>query len=293
MLERYRSIGPPLVVLVCFALALIAASAARNDGDQSNRGRKDAYAADHQAAPVFEPAVVGLFPPKNRPEAAYQTYETEQYDLVAQRWMAWLTGLIVLFTGIGIFLLFLTLRDTRKILDEARETTTAARDATRVAQATADITREIGERQLRPYILFDSAENQVWTSSTGHKTCIAEICFKNCGQNPGIVTARTAVVHSPRKSGGWGWVHSLCRKGRVVIGPGQTSKFSFSAIDADDQGRFTWYQIGVLLIYEDQKGTPYEDHIWLTFDLREFRQDYDRIPAELFRPEQLEKNQQD
>ncbi|WP_162786517.1 DUF2160 domain-containing protein [Hyphomonas sp. CACIAM 19H1] len=213
------------------------------------------------------PVVIGLAPPETSPK----TYNPEQYgdqaDLIAQRWMAWSAVALLIVTTIGVILVGITVWQTRSVLFEARRTADAASD-------TLAATRTIGDRQLRPYILYDSADNTYWTAEDGRQSGSVDISFRNCGQNPGIITNRMATVSGPKKGGGWHWIGDQFSRGRVILGPGQTTKFRFSTTSADDKGRFSWYEIGVLISYHDQYGTTYEDHVWLTFDLREFRQDY-------------------
>lgn len=224
-------------------------------------------AATQESRQVKPPVVIGLAPPETRPKTHDPEQYGEQADLIAQRWMAWSAVAMLIVTTIGVIFVGITVWQTRGVLSEARRTTDAASD-------TLAATKSIGERQLRPYILYDSAENAYWTSTDGHQSGTVDISFRNCGQNPGIITIQTATVYAPKKDVGWRWMGDQCRRGRVVLGPGQTTKFRFSTTSADDQGRFTWYEIGVLIFYQDQYGTTYEDHVWLTFDLHEFRQDY-------------------
>ena len=155
--ECYRSFGPPLVVGVFVLLGLVAAAQAKQDTYDPNRDRQYANSANNEPPSALEPPIVGLFPPKLRPETAYDTSKTEQYDLVAQRWMAWLTGLLTLFTGTGVLLLWGTLHDTRRVLDETKVATEAAKSAAGAAWKTEETTRETGQAQSRAYVHVPTA----------------------------------------------------------------------------------------------------------------------------------------
>ncbi|MCR9224053.1 MAG: hypothetical protein NXH70_08275 [Hyphomonas sp.] len=129
----------------------------------------------------LEPPVVGLLPPKVGVEPQYEAKSIAEYDLVAQRWMAWLTGVIAILTAIiasltlwGVNILKLTLRDTKLVLAEARLATKAAEDS-------VSTTREIGQAQVRCYPAFERA---TITIDTG---LILNLRTKNYGSSPAIM----------------------------------------------------------------------------------------------------------
>ena len=276
MLERYRSIGPPLIVLAICALALIAAGQTGDNGDQTYRSGEYTYAANEQASPIREPAVVGLFPPKYRPEAAYKSYETAQYDLVAQRWMAWLTGLIATFTGIGVFLLWATLRDTRKIVGEAE-------DATEAAWAAVKATEDIGYRQTRAYPTLESAMVRV-----GDEKVEVMLEFLNSGQTPALhmkITEHFSTINlipldgSPRPK----MMVAIRRENTIdmpigTIGSGKekttaASKLNFKLSDiaaVDQFGSYRLFGFEAILEWEDAFERKHEEAIGFSGNISHF-----------------------
>lgn len=281
MADRSGGNGPVYFAVIALVALFLASALLRSsqEADQRYQPRPHHYAATEESAQVKPPVVMGLAPPESRPKTYDPEHYGEQANLIAQRWMAWTSAAMLFVTTIGVIFVGITVWQTRGVLSEARRTADAASD-------TLAATKIIGDRQLRPYILYDSAENAYWTADDGRQSGTVDISFRNCGQNPGIITTRTATVYALKKGGGWHWVGGECRRGQVVIGPGQTTKFRFSTTNADDNGHFSWYEIGVLIYYQDQLGNTYEDHVWLTFDLQEFRQDYfPAVDRKLYRPE--------
>lgn len=151
MFKRYRNYGPPLVVALFIFVALYAASQTGEEGGSTDSNQNYSATTDQKTNPVLPPPVVGFLPPVNGVEARYDPNKTGEYDLTAQRWMSWFTGIIALLTGSGVLLIWGTLRETGQVLDEARKTTKAA-------NRTVDETRRIGEAQVRAYLSVERAE---------------------------------------------------------------------------------------------------------------------------------------
>lgn len=87
-------------------------------------------------------------------------------------WMLIATAFSAMFTGIGVILIAFTLKYTKDTLTEAKAATKAAND-------TVTVTRQIGEDQLRPYVHI-SAARFYWD----HIGPRAIVSCQNSGQTP-------------------------------------------------------------------------------------------------------------
>lgn len=128
-------------------------------------------------------------------------------DLKAQqemaRWAFWMfiaAAASVFLTGVGVFLIWRTLKATRDTLKEARRTTDTAIKAAetaeftnKIAEATVDETRVSNERQLRAYVHVANA------SMDASSNPIIRFTIKNHGQTPAknlSVIIRTVIQKS-------------------------------------------------------------------------------------------------
>lgn len=94
------------------------------------------------------------------------------YDLVAQSLMALWAFLQLALTAVGIWYIRKTLIETEKAVHEANRATDVAMDA-------VEVTRQSAERQLRPWMLFQSIEAQ--PSEDGSFTIL--VVWMNFGQS--------------------------------------------------------------------------------------------------------------
>jgi hypothetical protein len=95
-------------------------------------------------------------------------------DLTAQQAMVLLAFGQMLLTGLGLYLIWETLKATRNAVEEASSATRAAQDA-------VEVTRTAAERQLRPYLLIDrTVGDGMALGATPKITVIA----KNTGVTP-------------------------------------------------------------------------------------------------------------
>lgn len=206
-------------------------------------------------------------------------------DLNAQRDMAnYARGALIIaamgvgVTAIGVVYVALT-------LSEARKTTTAALQGAAAAIEANNTAKDIGKKQLRPYIVYNSAKfDKLWISPSQARLQV-DVSFRNCGLSPGVITAASRAVYAPRGKGKWDQAGAGWQRHRILIGPEQTERVIFDAIESDPDGNFSWFSIGILLWYEDLFGNRYDDeHVWLIFDGRSFRQIFDH-GFSLYRPE--------
>lgn len=225
---------------------------------------------------------------------ASRDYERSEYDLAAQQDMAQyaLVGLFiamsgVLITSVATFFVYWTLRATLAAVGEAEKATTAARDA-------LTITKEIGDRQLRPYLTYEGSKIAPLVSGS-YRMFEIDVSFRNCGLTPGIITAGSSALYVAGGKSGWEPRKNSWRHIRVVIGPNQTEKIRFDGLFADPKGSFPPFCIGVLIWYEalGRAGAAdvFEDHFWLHLDGTGLRQDFPNAGLSLYRPEQDSRNE--
>ena len=117
---------PAYVAAIGIILLLICAGYTSYNTQYSNSNIRPNQVIADASQPVLERPVVGWFPPPQSPDYTYYEDQIERYDLIAQRWMAWLTGVIAVLTGLGIVLIWRTLIESNEILKEAKKTTLTA-----------------------------------------------------------------------------------------------------------------------------------------------------------------------
>ena len=205
-------------------------------------------------------------------------------------WMFYATAASVTLTFAALIAVIRTLYHTGRAADYTRDMLVEAKSTTTAALDTVAITKEIGDRQTRPYLTYDSGKISVWNIEGGDPESsflILDVSFRNGGQSPGILTAASSAIYAPRDGDGWGRHQASLRPFQMVIGANQTDKVSFQTINADALGKFTTFAIGILIWYDGLTGGKFEEHVWLYFDGKELRQD---IPFhahgwDLYRPE--------
>lgn len=206
----------------------------------------------------------------------------------AEEWGSkWALGMLIVagletaITLLGVFLVWQTLQAARA--DGAQN-----KRAAEAAEATVSVTKEVGAAQLRPYIVYDSTKISTLTAPSTKsgitKSLELDISFRNCGLTPGVITATSGALYAPGGKGEWRGAGSSWRPVRVVIGPNQTEKIRYAGISADENDKFSWFTIGILICYESLPGPTFEEYVWLTFDGAGMRQDYSSQGFSLYRP---------
>lgn len=206
------------------------------------------------------------------------------------RWASWMfysAAATVALTLVALFAIYRTLHHTGRAANYTRDMLREAKATTRAAIETIEITREIGNRQVRPYITYDSGAVEVFEvegvyplgEKPNPKHLHLEVKLRNGGNSPGIVTAVSSAVYAPTGEEGWKQNGSSWRQFRMITGASQSNDVGFRAVDADKRGEFTVFAIGVIIWYEDLMGSKFEESFWLYFDGRELRQD---MPLNLF-----------
>lgn len=206
------------------------------------------------------------------------------------RWASWMfysSAATVALTLVALFAIYRTLYHTGRAANYTRDMLREAEATTRAAIETVEITREIGNRQVRPYVTYDSGTVEVFEAEGFYalgekplpKHLHLEVKLRNSGNSPGIVTAVSSAVYAPKGEGEWKQDSSSWRQFRMITGANQSNKVGFQAIDANKHGEFTVFAIGVLVWYEDLTGNRFEESFWIYFDGRELRQD---MPLNLF-----------
>ena len=148
----------------------LGAKYASSDAYEAGGYETATYQYPDESKSIVEPPIVGLLPPLNSIETRYDSSKTEQYDLQAQRWMAWLTGVLAFLTLIGIILIGATLRETGQVLKATRAATSASEELVRVEQS--------------PFCILELVDAE--TSDYHHNQ--PHFCkIKNLGRGAGIV----------------------------------------------------------------------------------------------------------
>jgi uncharacterized protein (UPF0333 family) len=113
-----------------------------------------------------------------------QEAQTSEHDLAAQRSMAlwagamfWATVAATVATAIGIFFVWLNLREARKATEAAIAAAKTAHDAVEVSRLTA-------QRELRAYINLKSAHIVIGPDEGTLTDLTLDIIFQNVGQTP-------------------------------------------------------------------------------------------------------------
>lgn len=229
-----------------------------------------------------------------------RTREQAERNTVAQEAVAHWSELMFYAATASLFLTFFallaiirTLHHTRRAADSSVELAEEARVTTKAALETVAVTREIGARQLRPYLAFHSGTvKQLGVQGSKERFLELDICFRNCGVSPAVITATTSVIYAPSGGPRWELKTQSWRPTRIFIGPSQTEQVRYQAISADKNGRFSWFTMGILLQYSVGSGepndTPFEDYIWLTYDGSGLRQDYHDPSFSIYRPSDVD-----
>lgn len=190
----------------------------RSQVDANERSREGAQdgenrATEEQSEPVdlspslqgIEAAIRELVAEEYEPEQRAQD-DRERRDLAAQEamalWaegMAYLTGATVVLTFVGLLALIRTLHHTRRaadytasMLEEAKETTAAARASVReteraaqAAEAAVAVTREMSQAQVRAYISISLGDFEGWPLRIApNEPAHVPVRFTNSGQSP-------------------------------------------------------------------------------------------------------------
>lgn len=202
---------------------------------------------------------------------------SECYQMFGDSAAQWLMALFtIIATGISLYAVIIVNRTLR-----------TSQKATEAAVEAVTVTRKMGERQLRPYIVYQSGKISVLTLAPPHpKQLELRIIVKNCGATPAIIIAKSGALYGPSDGSGWKSMGGSWLSLRTVVGANQTQRLTFDGPRADRDGSFSWFSIGVLIWYESLSGTRYEDSFWLTFDGTDLRQDFpENSRHTLYRPQ--------
>ena len=115
---------------------------------------------NHKSAPLpngnvtGEPEASALDQSNDQEVRKHQRRELEiaERDLIAQEKMAFYTFGMMILTAFGVLLIWRTLRYTRTAADEARRAANAAVETVEATRDTVQVTRGIGEAQVRAYV---------------------------------------------------------------------------------------------------------------------------------------------
>lgn len=125
----------------------------------------------------------------------------EECDLAAQQsmakstaWMNYAAWVAAILTFVGVVLLAGTLRYTKKAAISADEMVNQARLTTKAADETVRITKEIGERELRPWVALDfDVISWEWRSENAGGLLV-NLTAKNVGKSVALhVRAKTHI----------------------------------------------------------------------------------------------------
>lgn len=140
----------------------------------------------------------GFFPPwpfVGAPVGDEKTYsgreKTDQRELAAQEWMAWLSFWMLIVTAFGVYFVAKTLKATHKTLAEAKSATSAALHGANAAWETNKTTRELGIAQARAYVSIERCHLEV---DEDRQQVVVRINLKNSGQSPALF--QTFEVHA-------------------------------------------------------------------------------------------------
>lgn len=170
--------------------------------------------------------------------------ETQRRDLEAQESMAsaawamfWSAVMQVAIGGLSIYLIFLTLRETRRTLAEAEKATKASQDAADAAMKSIDVSRDIADAHARPWVSVDCSITEGFQRGTtqygidGFYLNIRAIA-KNHGSSPATNVIFRAETGIPTAKSG-DLMTKFCDRFRDIpdqtldaIFPGETKEFS-------------------------------------------------------------------
>lgn len=219
--------------------------------------------------------------------AAEDQDRREERDLNAQEGMAkwaelmfYATAATVLLTLAALFAIVRTLHHTKRAADFAEGMLIEARATTKAARDTITVTREIGAKQVRPYISYSGfsfdgikvfRDGREDFDSVGN--FIFDITIRNSGQSPAKIKARSVNTYYPTQEHGWQNAGSKAPVD-MVVGPNQTDKIGFIINFPEQQHVPIGAEFGILIFYESLSGEHFEDEIWLQYNGRELRQDF-------------------
>lgn len=182
-------------------------------GQEQGAPASDDNAQEDQLTPVditpslqrIEAAIRDLIAEEDKIERERQE-EREIRDLNAQMEMAlwakrmtWATVAGILLTFVGLVLIGLTLRYTKKAAEHSASMVEEAQHATKAAEETVKVTREIGQAQVMAYLNVEYCH----IIKTGANEFGLHVGFKNSGQTPArnvTVDARVSVTVRITKS---------------------------------------------------------------------------------------------
>ena len=180
-LSFYQRFGPPIIVVIAVAVMLAIAGQSQYHEPEPNSGSYTTSPDSEFGHNALIQAIKSIGPPFNNVVGPDNRDETNEYNLQAQRWLVWFSGLMVFLTFIGVLLIRGTLIETRRMLLEARSATKAAEEA-------VSTTREIGQQQSRAYMVaqdFKLIFERIGNSNTGgFFSARMDFSFKNCGLTP-------------------------------------------------------------------------------------------------------------
>lgn len=170
--------------------------------------------------------------------------EIQRRDLKAQESMAnaawamfWSATMQVALGGLSIYLIFLTWRETRRTLTEAEKATKASQDAADAAMKSIEVSRDIADAQVRPWVSVDCRITEGFKFGTtqhgidGFYLNIHAIA-KNHGSSPATNVNFRAEMGIPTAENG-DLMANFCDRFRDIpdqtldaIFPGETKEFS-------------------------------------------------------------------
>ena len=164
--------------------------------------------------------------------------EIQRRDLQAQESMAsaawamfWSAVMQVAIGGLSIYLIFLTLRETRRTLAEAEKATKASENAANAAMKSIDVSRDIANAQARPWVSVDCSISERFERHVDGVSLVIRCIAKNHGSSPATnVMFRAEMGVRSRESGDL--MAKFCDRFRDIpdqatdaIFPGETKEF--------------------------------------------------------------------
>lgn len=251
--QLFAVITAGAVALVLILLGALVYEVAVSHTERKLRAEHNSEYQQQAAEQRIEARCLGLNPVgmaeciKEEIEASGEAQRGE-YDLSAQQdmsdwafWMIWISVASVAVTSIGVAFVWRTLEHTTEALKEARRATKAAQDA-------VEVTRTIGQNQLRAYLVFtpkrvkfDAIDPAMYTARRLHGRIRIRITgeLKNFGHTPASdirTEATIACLHLPdaRRVDGV----SIPRPAQEIgsLAPGDVGEaFYEQVIDVDDR----------------------------------------------------------
>lgn len=184
--SAYATIGALALLFSAFGFFLGRLDLPQQQSEHS--AYSDTGSPNHGNAKLQSVETASSGSPKGTPEkeASQNPKWWEQDDLDAQTEMAtWakvmavITGVGVIITGVGVALVWGTLHYTGRGLRYMRRTLVETNRATRAAKQTVEETRNIGRKQVRAYVSFESG-----TYTIDEDALRMKLTFRNHGQSP-------------------------------------------------------------------------------------------------------------